>query len=277
MKHKLAYLMSFFTLFFLGTSGYLLFENEISYKEYLNYNFYQEDIKDVKVEKRKKQYEEILYPIVKIKTNPLISGASGSGVVIYSKKQDNGDISTYILTCYHVVKEFNDRMLPIYVEFPVYNKDQIISGWTSKNCKIVYFNEERDLSIIEIENENDVYPFTARLFNPELISDIKLFDDILIVGCPLGLDPYLTKGNLSSKNKKLINNQVYWLSNSDIYFGNSGGGVFIWSEKRNRYELIGISGLIIRGIPHLGAFIPIDEIKKFINDREGNKKFDELR
>ena len=60
----------------------------------------------------------------------------------------------------------------------------------------------------------------------------------------------------------------YLLASSEIVFGNSGGSLMRFSEKRDRYEMIGIpsrasaAGFSI--IEHMGWSIRIDTIREFL-------------
>ena len=100
--------------------------------------------------------------------------------------------------------------------------------------------------------------------------DVRVWERVYTVGCPLGNDPIPTRGEISSV-KNQLNGTNYWMINAPTYFGNSGGGVYL-AESR---ELVGVFSKIYthgRGnpivVPHMGLCTPMDSIYAWL-ERDG--------
>ena len=104
----------------------------------------------------------------------------------------------------------------------------------------------------------------------ELGSEVRVWDQIYAIGCPLGNDPIPTRGAISSIENRL-NGTNYWMVNAPTYYGNSGGGIFD-AESR---ALIGVfSKIYTHGrsnpivIPHMGLCTPITSIYKWLDEQK---------
>jgi hypothetical protein len=89
------------------------------------------------------------------------------------------------------------------------------------------------------------------------------------VGCALLHDPVLTTGIVTHFGDE-IDGKLYWMSNAQIIFGNSGGAMFV--TNNDRYEFIGLpSRIAIAGwstpITHLGYFSPISRVHEFFTEQ----------
>ena len=153
-------------------------------------------------------YNEKEKAIAYIETNL----SSGSGFMISS----NG----LCLTCFHVVKNA-DKILVRLICNP--------SSPTIYHANIIYHDEDADLAILKLENCNNVYFYSLE----KDFSNIHTGDDIAVFGFPFGralnedirkLEPSLTKGYISSKNK-IREKECYYLDVRAAE-GNSGSPVF---------------------------------------------------
>jgi len=111
-----------------------------------------------------------------------------------------------------------------------------------------------------------VYPYVA-LVQPERKGEqVRVWDPVCAVGCPLGNDPVPSHGQVSSLTNEL-NGSNYWMITAPTYFGNSGGGVYHATSRK----LIGVfSKIYTHGkgnpvvIPHMGLCTPIDTVRNWL-------------
>lgn len=204
---------------------------------------------------------EMLSPIVQLNGDDTV----GSGVLIYSQKDNNNKITSLILSSYHVVRniiaEGGDGAKEKGIRLNVYTD----SGTNAEVADMVAFDEGIDLVLLKLRGER-TYKSVARLMTPERAAQVSVFSPIYAVGCPLGNDPIPTNGEVASL-KNNVSNHNYWMINAPTYFGNSGGGVFLAKS----HELIGIfSKIYTHGtgrptvIPHMGLATPMDAIAPFL-------------
>jgi S1-C subfamily serine protease len=228
-----------------------------------------------------KPIESLLHTVIKedepAHTNFLLSsariksdGGIGSASIIYSRSY-GGKATTYFLTNYHVISEANT----IVIETFDYNNNKDIVGVYQVEAKIIAHDVRRDLALLVSMNRNIIYKNIASLF-PELDKDdeIAIMDEVHVVGSALGKNPIITTGIINNFNAD-ISDCSMWGTTANIIYGNSGGGVFKWSDARNQYELIGVPTSVPNAlgfpITHMGAFVPYTEIYKFL--RESNHNF----
>jgi len=202
----------------------------------------------------KNLFEEVLYTQVRVK----VANTGGSGTVIYSEKNNKGVYSTYILSCFHVindalqVKEDYDprygidrkkemRQL-VTVEFFDYlnvpHGHRPVSS--SVDADIECYDKDHDMALLKLRTKSKVTN-VAKLYPRDKISNIQLMDRVIAVGAALLHDPIITSGRITHMGDQ-IDYKDYWLSNSAIIYGNSGGAIF--TEIEGNYYFIGIPSRI---------------------------------
>lgn len=176
----------------------------------------------------------------------------GSGTIIHSKRG-----VTYVLTALHVIAhEQTDDLQLIEVKiFSGSGEPLIFSG------KLIASSEKIDAAVVRINGK--FFPqHVARLASRATLAKVAVFEKIYAIGCPLGYSPMPTSGELSSKTKKL-KEQNYWMTSAPTIFGNSGGGIY----RAESQELIGFlsrvsayNNFINIAVPHMGIFVPMSEV-----------------
>lgn len=173
----------------------------------------------------------------------VVTGA-GSGVIISS--------DGYIITNNHVIEDAS-------------NVKVTLTDGKSYDAKVIGTDETLDIALLKIEAED----LTVAVLGSS--SDLEVGEMAIVIGNPLGqLGGTVTTGIISSQNRNIkIDGKNMELLQTDaaINPGNSGGGLF--DAEGN---LVGIvvaksistsSGQTVEGI---GYAIPIDNVKKIIND-----------
>ena len=217
------------------------------------------------------KHTEMLYTVVLVRP----SRGSGSGTVIWSQPDAEGEYHSLILTNHHVVRQAikieaawdpklgkkvdREKRNLVRAEWHIYNDYSHMVGSKSSRAEIVAYDAKLDLALLRlIDRERQVTP--VAYFLPE-DEPIYLFDEVTAVGAGLGEPPFATQGNLAFLDK-IIEGETYFLSSAPIIFGNSGGALFRYSPERLRYELIGVPSKVSaagwQAVSHMTWSIPVN-------------------
>lgn len=197
----------------------------------------------------------------------------GSGTLIFSGvNPKTSKVESYVLTSYHVVRNIladsprasNDGFdVTIYLPGEKY----VVKG------KMVANQPKIDAALVKLATDRKL-PNVANVLPRNEASQIKVWDPVCAVGCPLGNDPVPSHGEVSSLTNEL-NGANYWMINAPTYFGNSGGGIY----RSDTRQLIGVfSKIYTHGkgnpvvVPHMGLCTPIDLVYQWL----GEEKLDHL-
>lgn len=225
---------------------------------------------------REKLVSEVLRPVARIRT----SKGKGSGTIIHSS-----EYGTYLLTNHHVVesnieyKEVWDELLRrnvkkeftsmVEVDINRLNEYGIVKGVITVDADIIISNSQQDLALLKLRD--DIIYDTANWFPEELAEKIPILSELVCAGAAMGEKPIVTQGRLNGMQIE-IDNYEYWLSSAPSIFGNSGGAVFVehggkWCyvgiPSRIRVAILGFSS---DAVTHLGYFIPIFRIYRWLRD-----------
>lgn len=215
---------------------------------------------DVKQDEKRdlvKMWRELVGPVVQLAGENSV----GSGVLLKSEYSTvSNEYVTPILTAWHVVRDIQgdppDVKLPVPTS--VYSEDGSVSH---QSAKLICHDVSLDLALLELRTSTP-FPNGAKLPTPERLKEIKIFDEIYAVGCPLGNDPIPTRGEVATLQHE-VDGQRYWMLNAQTYIGNSGGAIFSADE----HELLGIfSKIYTHGslrptiVPHMGLATPMDKV-----------------
>ena len=222
------------------------------------------------------EHNQMLYTVAQVSTGR----GMGSGTVIFSAEID-GAWKTYVLTNRHVVaaaisvsEEWNpaqgkdvkrERRRPVKLAWFEYNDFSRAVGTTGREGVIVAHDEAADLALIKVTDEERPIAFVAALLPED--ANLFLAESVWAVGAGLGKPPFISSGLLSLLDER-IKGYRYLLASAPIIFGNSGGGLFHWSEARDRYELIGVPSMVSAAgfsiVSHMAWSIPIETIREFV-------------
>jgi len=233
-----------------------------------------------------KKHHEMLWTTVRVRSDE----AGGSGTVVWSGKDKSGKYHTYVLSCEHVIDDLVkiekrwDEVAKVERKMEVLGKPrvQVFYYENYSRCKgssgehraqIVAYSKEEDIALLELERYETPLEYIANLFPVENLDEIHVYDPVYCVGAAMGHEPITTEGIISYMDE-IIEGKEYWMSTAQSIFGNSGGAVFRYSPARERYEFIGIParitvamyGFSADAITHMGFFVPITRIYKFLEE-----------
>ena len=213
---------------------------------------------------------KLLLPTVQLNGSDTV----GSGTLVCSRPvegKDSGAVQNFVLTSYHVVRN-------IFADTPSARRDGIEvtvygEGENDENLIVrgdmIAHDVRIDAALVKLRSEQ-VFGNVARVLSREEARNMRTWDTVFAIGCPLGNDPIPTRGELSSTDN-VLSGANYWMINAPTYYGNSGGGVF---TRDDRLALLGVfSKIYTHGrtspvvVPHMGLCTPIPEIYAWL-DRE---------
>ena len=206
----------------------------------------------VQINEATRRYMEAMrrfYPNISVPEAAEKINSIGAGVII-----DDGGEDGYILTNNHVIEDATRIQVQLW-DGREYEARRLL--WT----------DQKDLALLKI-----VHPPGDKPFKPIRLAkddDLLLGETVITVGNPFGLGGSVSRGILSSKNRRAMpGNQALdfpdWLqTDADINPGNSGGPLI-----NLRGELIGINVAIYgqeEGMG-LGFAIPVKQISAALSD-----------
>ena len=231
-------------------------------------------------------HKSYIYPVVRVTTG----SGGGSGTIIYSKEIESGKFSTYILTNHHVIadaisisEEWDstlakkipvERRSVVYVEQFKYRDISIPVGTMRIEADIKIYNKNEDMALLRLRYDESVGTI-AKIPKAGEENGYRVLDEAVAVGCSLLFPPLPTVG-VVTRMDFLINSLAYHMSSAQVIYGNSGGAMF-----QSDGTLIGIpSMLAVTGwggsvpITHMGLFVPIDRVYKWMEEERYNFIYD---
>ncbi len=206
--------------------------------------------------------ERMVLPTVRLD----MTESSGSGTVIHVRRpRDAGDGAegsgweVFILSASHVVEEVlgTETHGTVTVEF--FGRDGEVNRTTEAD--VLCHDERKDLAILRAVLSGEP-PSCAFPAGRMALARVKTFQPVYTVGCPLGLAPLPSKGEITNTNRR-IDGQSFWMTSAQMIFGNSGGGIF----DAKTQELIGVSSRVCAygkvlpaAVPHLGVVVPMGTV-----------------
>lgn len=170
--------------------------------------------------------------------------------------QGSGFILTedgYLITNYHVIA--NETKIKV----TVFHKSA--GGYEQKmyaKVKIEALNPFLDLALLKIEQPGVKFAYVY-------LGDIRTVEagqEVFAIGNPLGLTRTVSQGIVSTKNRNM-DGQLYIQTTTNINPGNSGGPLF-----NMRGEVVGVTSMGYLYMGGLNFAIPVDVVKRFIENRD---------
>ena len=199
------------------------------------------------------KHEKLLYPVVRIfSVDKHGKTGAGSGTLVYSEPDpdDENKYLTFVLTNHHVIDPLIDikaswdsvlkkeRKKELFTKAKVevfeYVDQSTVDSSNRFSADIVAYSVTHDLAILKMITPRK-FDFVAPLLPEEKIKDLRLFMGAAVSGCSMAHEPFVNFGELVFLDED-IENKKYFMCNAGMYFGNSGGALFL-SETG---ELIGV-------------------------------------
>ena len=161
---------------------------------------------------------------------------------------------------------------PVHVRLCDYNDYSTAVGTTGRVARILAWDKHRDLALLRLDDNERTMKNVAILW-PENVGGPYLFQKTWAVGSGMSNPPYPTEGLLSGISGKDAKGRSLYLSSAPIIFGNSGGSLWAFSKKRDRYEMIGVPSMVgAYGwgniVTHIAWSRPVSEIRSFLREND---------
>jgi S1-C subfamily serine protease len=214
--------------------------------------------------------EETIGPIVLVYTQY----GTGSGTVIDRlRRNDDGVFEYRVLTNEHVIRPrwitqvdsvdfLTGRTTTKAVDTGcgVLTFSILSDEWSDHVARVVEEDAHRDLSVLSFTSK-EMLP-VAKMADMAQLDQITIFDEVVSVGCKLGMRPLPTEGIISGIANGACG-EIEWVvyaNTASIVNGSSGGGLF--KEYDGHYYLIGVPYMMSttkRGqiIPHMAKAISL--------------------
>ncbi len=119
---------------------------------------------------------------------------------------------------------------------------------------VIVVDESRDIAILGVKGSDFTPLRVAEL------SNIKIGDDVYVIGAPNSLAYTLTKGVISAKDRK-VGRYTYLQTDAAINTGNSGGPLLNESG-----EVVGVNSYKMSDSEGIGLAIPIDIVTELLDN-----------
>lgn len=205
--------------------------------------------------------ERMILPTVRLD----LPESTGSGTVIAARLLADGRHEAFILTACHVIEEVvgEEAVGSVSVEF----FDGRGEVTRVVQAQVVSCDSSRDLALLSAVVSGPP-PSAARLAGRETLARLRTFSPVYTVGCPLGLAPLPSRGEITNTNR-WIEGELFWMTNAQMIFGNSGGGVYDAATQ----ELVGVSSRVCAygrvlpaAVPHLGVIVPVERVTAWLSE-----------
>lgn len=210
------------------------------------------------IERKSPQWQ--LFRTAKLKSMSIESGAKRNGQAVVMVKTPSGLGSGFIIspeghliTNYHVVA--NETRIKVTVYRRSKNR---FEPKHYKKVKIVALNPFSDLALLKIQEASKPFKYV----HLGQMDRVKVGEQVYAIGNPLGLTRTVSQGIVSTKNRN-FQGQLYIQTTTDVNPGNSGGPLF-----NLKGEVIGVTSMGYIYLSGLNFAIPVDVVKRFIENRD---------
>ena len=212
-------------------------------------------------------YHPPIDPMIDMVLTPVIAlqdgtgNIHGSGTIISSKKEHDHYVNI-VMTNWHVIDGFRNYQEEIHLR--TFGYDEFGYRDNAKSnifpVEVLYESELVDCAVLRFYT--GIKLCSIKILPSDI--QIKLFDDVIIVGCQLGQEPSATFGKVVDPIYVWFDGFVSLKVTAQIIFGNSGGACYL-SEYGEIYY-VGIPSRIATypggAVPHMAFVSPISEILK---------------
>ena len=204
---------------------------------------------------------QMLLPTVQLNGEDTV----GSGTLVFSDvNPKTNKVESYVLTSHHVVRNIladTPKAAHEGLDVTVY----LPGDRVNVKGKMIACETKIDAALVQLQTDRK-FEFVANVLPRTECTQVKVWEPVCAVGCPLGNDPVPSHGEVSSLRNEL-NGANYWMINAPTYFGNSGGGIY----RADTRQLMGVfSKIYTHGkgtpvvVPHMGLCTPIELVYEWL-------------
>lgn len=209
-----------------------------------------------------RMWRELVGPTVQLMGEDTV----GSGVLLQSEAIPGTDeFRTYLLTAWHVVRDIQNGLDNVHNPVPLTIYGQDNKHWP-ETAELLKYDASIDGALLKLNTTRQI-DCGARLAPRSKLDQVRIFEQVYAVGCPLGNDPIPTFGEIADTHH-VVDGGHYWMISAPTYIGNSGGGIF----DAETHELLGIfSKIYTHGslrptvVPHMGLVTSLKTIYDWLD------------
>lgn len=184
-----------------------------------------------------------------------------SGTMVASDRdEESGDVTTFILTASHCTERTGQRLEVIVPRFEanaVVGEDHLMADVTNRYVKA-------DLALLTLVDKDTLYTTLANVA-PEG-TELLEGEDTFTVGFAGAMSRTVTEGTFGYRERAQIGSypeREFYRATPALVPGNSGGALFHKTED-GTFELIGVSDAVFTGMWHMGYYVPVEDVRAFL-------------
>lgn len=212
-------------------------------------------------------WDNIMAPTVRLQGRM----CRGSGVMLESKKiPGQEEYETLVFSNHHVVDGIRQGWADPNKAEPI----EVVSYDRAGNptillASVVLEDAERDIALLRIVTKDPQSAGVKLPTKEEITEKLQTFNEVYAAGCPMGVDPIPSKGQITDPDHT-VGGKKHMLVSSPTFSGNSGGPVM----DAETYELLGLVVMVYTRpgtfdsqiISHMGIVIPVSEIYSWLEE-----------
>lgn len=205
---------------------------------------------------------------------------TGSGIIIDRLCTDTEDMfEYYVLTNAHVTQrrllrsvdsltgKIRVKSVNTNCTIGILDRDKL--EWEFYTAESVSEDIVYDLAVLSFRSKKEL--FVAKMASSEMLKQVRIFDEVFVVGCPYGKAPIPTVGIISTTEEETRGQKerIIYIHTAQIVPGYSGGGLF--KKYGTHYYMIGVPYKVLiahngQMLPHIAHSISVETVNKFFNE-----------
>ena len=194
-------------------------------------------------------YAQMVAPSYKLYSN---SSALCSATVVKSKKNDQGQFETYLLTAAHCVRP------NMNIRSQVLDKKMNVVKETVFYLKPFRVLKDKDVAVLRVLDGDNSFPVATVA---PVTEKLALGRSVWAVGYPKGFELTVTKGMFTGK-AKTPGGEIFNRATAPIAGGNSGGALYIHTD--DGYVVAGVTSAHYRDTSFMNYFALLESIHRAI-------------
>lgn len=192
--------------------------------------------------------------------SPQLNGSCSSSVIYSKRDEKSGEVKTVLLTAKHCVS--GSEGADHYIEFPIYEKNRVVKK-EKYIAQVLGTSYKSDLALMILKDKSTLFENVMKI--AEDVDGLKIGDEVLVIGYPLGLNLTVTKGTFVGY--ETLNwprsGTEFLRATPDIAPGNSGG-LLLKINGDGSLEQIGVTAAGVVGFTFMNLFVGVDQIRDYL-------------